>query len=117
MIDGSKQSVVVATSKNINIIWKQWGKKYKLSEKEEYISYFYAKRIITEEKSVKKNDQKILCLNLRSSEVYAIIDNQPRAYAKLSDDRCSNQTLNENGEVTAIEISQEKFSFLSLNTL
>jgi hypothetical protein len=63
-----------------------------------------------EEKSVKKNDQKILCLNLRSSEVYAIIDNQPRAYAKLSDDRCSNQTLNENGEVTAIEISQEKFN-------
>ena len=59
---------------------------------------------------VYSEDQKILCLNLESNEVYTIIDHQAHAYAKLSDDRCSNRTLNENGEVNAIELSQEKFN-------
>ncbi len=59
---------------------------------------------------VYSEDQKILCLNLKSNEVYTIIDHQAHAYAKLSDDRCSNRTLNENGEVNAIELSQEKFN-------
>ena len=48
---------------------------------------------------VYSEDQKILCLNLRSNEVYTIIDSPSSAHAKLSDDRCSNRTLNENGEV------------------
>ena len=47
---------------------------------------------------VYSEDQKILCLNLGSNEVYTIIDRPSSAYAKLSDDRCSNRTLNENGE-------------------
>ena len=59
---------------------------------------------------VYSEDQKILCLNLGSNEVYTIIDSPSSAYAKLSDDRCSNRTLNENGEVNAIELSQEKFN-------
>jgi len=59
---------------------------------------------------VYSEDQKILCLNLGSNEVYTIIDRPSSAYAKLSDDRCSNRTLNENGEVKAIELSQEKFN-------
>ena len=38
---------------------------------------------------VYSEDQKILCLNLGSNEVYTIIDSPSSAYAKLSDDRYS----------------------------